>query len=233
MEYSIKTAGGTINFKLIRRKMKHIRIHVTGEQQVAVSAPHHCAVSTIQAFVRDSEAFIRGRLDVLEEQRRRHYPADYWDGDFFSIFGHRVLLKVQLAKRASAIFENGTLTLYVPPGGNAKTQFARWMNGQARKAFKQRLSAIASKFSGADDLTLSVKRMLTRWGSINPARRRLSLSVHLIRCDIDLIDYVITHELCHLNCLGHSAKFYRALEQHYPNRRAMDKRLEAYGLVDF
>jgi predicted metal-dependent hydrolase len=54
-----------------------------------------------------------------------------------------------------------------------------------------------------------------------------------MRCDEDLIDYVIAHELCHIGCAGHSAQFYRALEARYPNRREMDRRLKAYGLVDF
>ena len=222
-----------MKFELVRRKMKHIRIRVTNGKQVVVSAPYRCAESVILAFVRDNVGFIQKRMDALEEQRARHYPKDYSDGNLFSFMGQRTLLCVQAASRSSSVFKNGVLTLYVPPDGCAKTQFARWINRQARAVFSQRLQLIAQKFSGADNLTLSVKRMLTRWGSINPARRRLSLSVHLIRCDVDLIDYVITHELCHIGCLNHSTAFYRALEAHYPDRRAMDKRLEAYGLVDY
>jgi predicted metal-dependent hydrolase len=233
MEYSIKTDRGVLEFKLVRRKMKNIRIRVTGGRQVVVSAPHRCSERVIHEFIRDSEAFIHGRLGVLEEQRRCYYPATYVDGELFSFLGQRVRLRVQAASRASAVFENNILYLFVPPGGCAKTQFIRWMSGQARMVFLKRLTQIEPWFNGADGLTISVRRMLTRRGSINPTRRRLSLSVHLMRCDQDLIDYVITHELCHLGCLGHSAAFYRALEVHYPNRRAMDKRLEAYGLVDY
>lgn len=233
MECSIIINGSELEYKLVRRKMKHIRIHVTGGRQVVVSAPHRCSENVVHAFVRDSEVFIRKRLAVLEEQRVRHYPAGYADGDEFSFLGKRVRLCIKTAGRVSAALDDGVLTLYVPPGGCAKTQFIRWMNGQARAVFRQRLAFIDTKFSGANGMALSAKRMLTRWGSINPVRRRLSLSVHLMRCDVDLIDYVITHELCHLDCIGHSAVFYRALEAHYPNRRAMDKRLEAYGLVDY
>ena len=95
------------------------------------------------------------------------------------------------------------------------------------------MARLSSDFPDADGLTLSVRRMLTRWGSINPARRRLSLSVHLVRCETELIDYVIRHELCHLRISGHSIGFYRALGAYYPNRADMDKRLKTYGLVDF
>lgn len=229
----MKTSGGMLSYKLVRRKMKNIRIHVTGGRCVVVSAPHRCAERVIHAFVRDNEAFIRGRLAALEEQRARYYPALYDEGDTFSFLGQRVRLNVKPSARASAVYQNGILTLKVPPESCAKTLFIRWLTRQARAVFAERLNVVGSRFGGAAGLTMSVKRMLTRWGSINTVRRRLSLAVHLARCDVELIDYVITHELCHLACRSHSQVFYRALEAHYPNRRALDKRLETYGLVDF
>ncbi len=233
MEYSINTAGGALEYTLVRRRMKNMRIRVTAEQRVMVSAPHRCAQSIISAFVRDNEAFIRKQLSNMEARRVRCYPVSYSDGDTFCLLGHRALLRVLPAARSSAVYEGGVLTLFVPPEGCAKTQFLRWMRGQARVVFAQRLAAMSTLFLDSGGITLSVKNMLTRWGSINPARRRVSLTVHLMRCDPELIDYVIAHELCHLNCRSHSTAFYRALEAHYPNRREMDKRLEAYGLVDY
>ena len=233
MEYSIQTAEGDLKFELVRRKMKHIRIRVTGARQVVVSAPHRCAVGVVTEFVKKSEAFIRRQLAAVEAARARHYPASYADGDVFTYLGRRAVLRVRPAKRASAAFEDGVLTLSVPPGGSAKTQFIRWVSRQARAVFAQRMAASAAEFSGAGGLSVSAKRMLTRWGSINPAKGRLSLSVHLMRCETDLIDYVIAHELCHIGCMKHNAQFYRALDMHWPQRREMDRRLAAYGLVDF
>jgi predicted metal-dependent hydrolase len=233
MEYSIQTADGDLKFKLVRRKMKHIRIRVTGAQQVVVSVPHRCALSIVTEFVKKNEAFIRRQLAAMEAARSRHYPASYTDGDMFTYLGRRAVLRVRPAKRASAVFEGGVLTLSVLPGGCAKTQFIRWAAWEAQAVFAQRLAASAAAFSGADGLSVSAKRMLTRWGSINPAKGRLSLSVHLMRCETDLIDYVIAHELCHIGCMKHNARFYRALELHWPQRREMDRRLAAYGLVDF
>jgi predicted metal-dependent hydrolase len=233
MEYSIKTDGGTIAYTLVRRKMKHIRISVTGERRVVVSAPHRCAEGVVRAFVQDNITFIHRQLSEIEARRSRHYPVSYIDGDQFSYLGQTVRLHLVPAVRASSVFDGSILTLDVPPGGCAKSQFIRWMGAQARIVFAQRLSAVSAKFPDSEGLTLSVKRMLTRWGSINTARRRVSLTVHLMRCETELIDYVITHELCHLNCRSHSPAFYRELQAWYPDRRVMDKQLEAYGIVDF
>ena len=42
----------------------------------------------------------------------------------------------------------------------------------------------------------------------------------------ECIDYVLLHELCHLQHHNHSLKFYNALDRHMPHWRAVKKRLD-------
>ena len=42
----------------------------------------------------------------------------------------------------------------------------------------------------------------------------------------ECIDYVLLHELCHLQHHNHSPKFYLALDRHMPHWRAVKKRLD-------
>jgi predicted metal-dependent hydrolase len=130
----------------------------------------------------------------------------------------------------------GALTLCLPAGaGREETRalFARWARREAARVFAQRLAAVLPRFSGAAAVRVSVRGMITRWGSINVRRRTMSLSVHLLRCESALIDYVITHELCHLAYPRHTKAFYAALEALCPERAQLDMRLKEYGLVDF
>lgn len=216
--------------------MKNIRIRVTGEGRVEVSAPPSVPASRITAFVRQHEAFITRRLQEVETRRSAHYPVRYADGDEFSCLGQRMRLHVQAAPRRSAVLSGSTLMLRVPEGAGAeeiKAQFIRWAKTEASRVFSQRLAMLLPQFTGNGTMRLSVRAMTTRWGSINLRRRTMSLSVHLLRCDIALIDYVITHELCHLACPHHTKAFYAALEARCPERAQLDAALEAYGLVGF
>ena len=111
--------------------------------------------------------------------------------------------------------------------------FMRWARTEATRVFTQRLALLLPQFSRMNAMRLCVRDMTTRWGSINVKRCSMSLSVHLLRCDIELIDYVITHELCHLAYPRHTPAFYTALEAHYPHRKQLDKRLKDYGLAGF
>jgi hypothetical protein len=73
--------SGKIVYTLTRRKMKNIRIRVTGDGRVAVSAPRYVSASRVEAFIREHEPFIRRRLAEVEKMRSAHYPPRYADGD--------------------------------------------------------------------------------------------------------------------------------------------------------
>lgn len=234
MKKDAKTLSG-LEFHIQRKKMKNMRIRVTGDKRVSVSAPHRLPENRINAFVAQHEGYIRQRLDAVEQQRSRCYPKAYISGDSFCMLGQRFSLRVMRDEKAYAGLDGAELVLCVPPGGSAKALFARFMTRTAKQVFSKRFAALVPHISPQPqgEIKLSVRGMLTRWGSINPKRMTMSLSVHLLRCEQDLIDYVILHELCHLQTASHSRVFYKALESYCPDRRAFDKRLEAYGLVDF
>lgn len=234
----MNTSSGDIFYTLTRRKMKNIRIRVTPASKVEVSAPHHTPDENIRAFVFQNAAFIRDKLDGMDALRQKYYPQLYRTGDTFWYLGQTMPLTVVVSKQTKAVLETGGLSLYVPGDADVryrKALFILWMERQADKVFTECAQAIFPQFRHlADkDVRLSVKNMLTRWGSINPRRHTVSLSVHLLRCEVELIDYVITHELCHFAHGNHSKAFYKELDVYCPNRRELDKRLKEYGLIDF
>jgi predicted metal-dependent hydrolase len=51
------------------------------------------------------------------------------------------------------------------------------------------------------------------------------LSWRLVHLDLHLVDYVVAHELAHLDEMNHSAKFWRVVERVYPNWRAARREL--------
>lgn len=234
MKKDAMTLGG-LEFHIQRKNMRNMRIRVTGDKRVDVSAPFHLPQSRINAFVAQHETYIKERLKAIEQLRCQYYPKSYTSGDSFHVMGRRLTLRVMREEKAYAGMDGGELVLCVPSGQAAKDVFARFMTRLAKKVFAERMAVLQRKVSPPPqgELKLSVRNMLTRWGSINTKRLTVSLSVHLLRCESELIDYVILHELCHLKTPSHSRAFYDALEAHCPNRKALDKRLEEYGLVDF
>jgi len=228
--------NNNIPYTLVRKKMKTVRLRVTADGRVTVSAPRSVSAARIASFVQQHEAFIQKRLHEVEQARSAHYPTRYAPGDTFSYLGGRLRLLVRTAPRPSAALWGDTLTLCLPDdadGEDVKALFIKWTRGEAKRVFAQRLALLLPHFSCKNTLRLSVRDMTTRWGSINVKRGSMSLSIHLLRCEPELIDYVITHELCHIAYPHHTPAFYAALETYYPHRKQFDKRLKAYGLAGF
>jgi predicted metal-dependent hydrolase len=67
--------------------------------------------------------------------------------------------------------------------------------------------------------------MRKRWGSLSE-KGTLTLNVDLIRAPKECIDYVVTHELCHLKHRDHSPEFYKLLESLVPGWERMKQKLE-------
>ena len=70
--------------------------------------------------------------------------------------------------------------------------------------------------------------MRSQWGSCS-ADGRLSLNTHLIKTPLNLIEYVVLHELCHLRYHHHGPEFHELVERYMPDwqerARALDKHL--------
>ena len=67
--------------------------------------------------------------------------------------------------------------------------------------------------------------MKTRWGVNNRGNNTITLNSELLKKDIDLLDYVIIHELCHFYEANHSPRFWAWVSKYYPDYKLARKRL--------
>lgn len=64
-----------------------------------------------------------------------------------------------------------------------------------------------------------LQRMKTKWGSCNPRQGHIRLNTELVKKPMDLVEYVVVHEMAHLLAPTHSDRFVAILDQHYPTWR--------------
>ena len=104
----------------------------------------------------------------------------------------------------------------------------KWYLGRARVKFTERLEVNLLRFPDPESLrprALTIRTMRRRWGSLS-ASSRLVLNRRLIEAPVDGIDYVITHELCHVAEPHHGSRFYALLDSVMPDWRRRKERLE-------
>lgn len=96
-----------------------------------------------------------------------------------------------------------------------KTLVDDWYRERAHLKFRERVELCRQRFADPDEFTpkgIIIRRLQQRWGSMTP-KANLILNQSLIRASVDAIDYVITHELCHLRHAHHGSEFYKLLDR--------------------
>ena len=109
----------------------------------------------------------------------------------------------------------------------AKSVFEAWYKNQAGTLIPERVNLYArrDKFK-FNKLRISSARK--RWGSCS-AKRTLSFTWRLVMAPLDVIDYVVVHELCHLIRLDHSEKYWDLVAGILPDYKLKRKWLKDNG----
>ena len=105
--------------------------------------------------------------------------------------------------------------------------FTAWYKQQARWVLAERVEWFASRFKFTfTQVRISSAR--TRWGSCSN-RGSLSFTWRLVMAPLEVVDYVVVHELAHLRIKNHSPAFWKKVESILPDYKARQKWLKTNG----
>ena len=113
------------------------------------------------------------------------------------------------------------LDLYVRPGATVEQREAvllAWYRDQ----LKTLIPALLEKWQpilGVQVADWGIKKMKTKWGSCNPASRRVWFNLELAKKPVQCLDYIVVHELLHLLERQHSERFSALMDAHVPTWR--------------
>ncbi len=106
-----------------------------------------------------------------------------------------------------------------------KQMLTKFYQKECLRVFTSEVKRILPYFSAIPKFTLKIRYMKTRWGVNNQGNNTITLNSELLKKDLDLLDYVIIHELCHYYEPNHSSHFWAHVEQYYPKYKEARKRL--------
>ena len=97
----------------------------------------------------------------------------------------------------------------------------------ALKYFQERMDIYTPEFDNLPKFRLRTRKMKTRWGVCNRSSMTVTLNTLLIHKRVDLIDYVICHELSHFEHMDHSPAFWAEVGRHYKDYKKARKELNS------
>jgi predicted metal-dependent hydrolase len=125
---------------------------------------------------------------------------------------------LQLVPQAGRTRAHRAGELLLVPETDARPALERFYRRAARAEIGARLDA-ATALAGSSYRDLSIRGQHTRWASCS-ADGRMSFNWRLLLAPERVLDYVVWHEVCHLEILDHSPRFWALLERRWPGYRA-------------
>ena len=117
-------------------------------------------------------------------------------------------------------------TLLVP-AAEAGPALERFYRRAARLEISARLDAAVGR-AGTEYTRLTIRGQRTRWASCS-STGAMSFNWRLLLAPPAVLDYVVEHEVCHLQVMDHSKRFWALLESRVPEWRAQSRWLRRYG----
>lgn len=211
---------------LASRQTLAIEVHPNG--LVLVRAPTSCPKALIDERVRKRAAWISRQLAEFERYRPRTPTRQYVSGESHLYLGRQYRLKVLRHDIVTVKLSRGQMIIGLPSAPDPeriKALLHRWYLDRARTVFGETLDTCLPRFKGIDRPRLIVRSMKSRWGSLSRAGT-MTLNASLLRAPRRCIEYVVTHELCHVQHRNHDARFFRLLDQVMPDWALRKQRLE-------
>lgn len=223
--------GGDSSLRVrVSARVRRLSIRVYPDARVEVVAPRRARAGEIERFV----ALHRGWIDEKRAQALRNRPAPeafpppalrlQSTGESFELRLAGGTGRPRVIEVGAATGAGRQLSLTgAAEGRPMRTSLRAWLMRAARERLEPRVAALAAA-AGVRYSRVSIRRQRSRWGSCS-ARGTISLNCCLLFQRAEVVDYLIIHELMHVQHMNHSPKFWQAVETHCPDWRALDREL--------
>lgn len=189
---------------------------------LVVRAPFFVKDELIQKFVHQKKDWIR-KVYHRAQQITRLKPRQFIEGEQFLYLGNEYPLHIADDMFGKLLFEDQFIlsARYLP---KARRVFERWYREEAFAVFTERCH-FYSKQMDVNYKCLKLTNAKRRWGSCHP-KGSLCFNWRLVMAPLEILDYVVVHELAHLKELNHSSRFWATVEKTFPGHRAAKKWLK-------
>ncbi|MDQ6805459.1 MAG: M48 family metallopeptidase [Actinomycetota bacterium] len=204
------TSADPIVYRIRRsERARRVRVTVDPAHGVEVVLPRRAAVREAAAAVRELRPWIERRFAELD--RARQAIADR--GATVPYLG--LMLRLVPEPSRTRVHRRGDELLV--PASDHLPALERWYRRSARAEIAPRLDD-ATAAAGTRYSALTIRGQKTRWASCSRAGA-MSFNWRLLLAPEPVLDYVIWHEVCHLEIMDHSPRFWALLAQRYPDYR--------------
>lgn len=233
---NISDGRNSVSYILTRSRRKTVGIRVNENGEVRVSAPLNISDKQLRDIMLKKISWI---VKKQEELRRLYKESctknEYADGETFSYLGKEYILRIMKGSLPEGITLEGSNIVIAIDENRASIEGDQYIRSVLRRFYITQFSDIIKDridfFSpqiGVCPQKVTVREQKTRWGSCS-SKGNISLNWKLVMAPIEVIDYVIVHELCHMKEMNHSKNYWNLVKTILPDFDVRRKWLKVNG----
>jgi len=215
----------------VDKKLKHAYVIVDFYEGVVLKSPPMDADKAC-GLVRKKARWIRDKLKLVT----RIPQGDVVTGSRLLYLGKRYYTKVissPLVNGASVTFNHSKFTIKVNSKAKDRNRFIdnaleRFFRNKAEEKIVPRYIKWCET-TGLKPNNLKFRKLKKRWGSCT-SKNEVIINYDVVKLPYSLIDYVLVHELAHVEHKIHSKRFWRLVEKFVPDYKELDDRITGMKL---
>jgi predicted metal-dependent hydrolase len=207
--------------RLIRSKRRTISLTIDKNGNLLVRAPENLSINSIYQFINKKRAWI-----IAKKNARLSRPVqvkEYKTGEKFLVFGEEYPLRI-VDSKIGVEFNRKEFIMNSEVASHGAVAMELFYKENSKAYYPGRVEMIAKK-CGFSYKKVKVSNAFKRWGSCS-SKGNINLAWRLLMAPVDVIDYVIVHELAHTIVMNHSPRFWQIVGKVMPDYRNKEKWLE-------
>lgn len=203
-----------IEFDIQYGKRKKLSIHIDSIGYITVKVPKNTSKEIIIKAIEHQGKWILEKLHGIAEAQDTPKQREYHDqGKFFHLGKEYYLHElIETSELTEEELKKNLKKFYISG--------CKQIIGERIKIYQQQL--------GVKPKIFEIVESKVKWGSCS-ADKKLTFNYRLAMAPIEVIDYVIIHELCHLTHMNHDRSFWRRVGSIVPDYKKKQEYLATHG----
>ena len=215
-----------MEYTVTKKKIKNFIIRIYPDLRIAVSVPLHASNKDIENFIQSKKEWIETTLEKIKVAKENKNTLKE---SSIKILGKEIDKKIIESDLERIRLTNTSIYIYSKEIDNTQIdkKLLEWKVEKSKAILDECLNKYTQLLNRNIDY-YQIKKLSSAWGIYHKKENYISFNSDLIEKDIECIEYVVLHELCHIFYMNHQKDFWALVKKYMPDYKVRRKNLKTF-----
>ena len=215
-----------MEYTVTKKKIKNFIIRIYPDLRIAVSVPLHASNKDVENFIQSKKEWIEitlNKIKIAKENRNTLKESS------IKILGKEIDKKIIESDLERIRLTDTSIYIYSKEIDNTQIdkKLLEWKVEKLKAILDEYLNKYTKLLNRNIDY-YQIKKLSSAWGIYHKKENYISFNSDLIEKDIECIEYVVLHELCHIFYMNHQKDFWALVKKYMPDYKVRRKNLKTF-----